>query len=206
MTSRMEIESSVQCLTPYSLLTVHSARDHLRWPRQAWSPGSVGSRKPWDWWRGARWPVLARSGPFSHSSFRRDCVLWNLVPPEDRAPSARLRDGWPAWPRTSHCWRMAFSCLTWLTSLADPSQDLAPPSQPTLPPCCGLGWLFCPTVHWERNAWVLFLGKDLGLLVIRRGCEGERGQGVLGWRVPARACDEFLLLFISVYWPNELQD
>lgn len=62
-----------------------------------------------------------------------------------------------------------------VTSLADHSQDLAP-CQPTLPPCCGLGWLFYPTVHWERNTWVLCLGKDLGLLVSGRGCEGERDK------------------------------
>lgn len=160
----------VTCPMPYSLLASHctQCRDCLRWPRQAWLPGSVGSRRSWDWWWGARWPVRACSGPFSHSSFRRDCILlWNLVPPEDRAPSARLRDGWPAWPRTSHCWQMACSCLTWWRALLAIAR-VWPPYQPMLPPCCGPGWLFHPTVHWERSAWVLCLGKDFGLLVLGR--------------------------------------
>lgn len=62
-----------------------------------------------------------------------------------------------------------------VTSLAGYSRGLAP-CQPTLPPCCGLGWLFHPTVHWERSAWVLCLGKDVGLLVLGRGCEGKRDK------------------------------
>lgn len=62
----------------------------------------------------------------------------------------------------------------------------------SVPLSTGKGTLGC--CAWERTWVCLSWG------------EAVRVKGVLGWRVPARACHESLLLFISVYWPNELQD
>lgn len=160
-----------KCPMPYSLLASHcrQCRDCLRWPRQVWLPGSV---------------VTAPSGEAA--------LLWNLVPPEDRAPSARLRDGWPVWPRTSHCWRMACSCLSWWWALLATARVW-----PFVSPHCLLvvDWagFSIPPSSGGRNTWVLSLGKNLGLLVLGKGCEGRRDRCV-GLEGASQAWDEFLLL------------
>lgn len=158
---------------PYSLLASHCrrCRDCLRWPRQVWSPGSVGSRRPWDWWWGAQCPMCAHPGPFSHSSFRGDCSP--LEPGATRGQGSFCSSqGWltcVAQDLTLLADGMLLSLL--VMSLACHSQGLAL-CQPTLPPCCGLGWLLHPTVLWGKEHLGIVFGEEL-----RFACLGERLWG-----------------------------
>lgn len=125
----------------------------------------------------AWWSVCAHPGPFSHSSFRRDCSP--LEPGATRGQGSFCSSqGWltcVAQDLTFLTDGMFLSLL--VMSHACHSQGLAL-CQPTLPPCCGSGWLFPPTVHWGRSTWVLSLGKNLGLLVLGKGCKGKRDRCV----------------------------
>lgn len=193
MTSHMERkESSVRCLTPYSLLTVDGAGTASggrgRSGHQAqWAAGGPGTGG-----EGLSVLCVPTQDPSVTAPSGETALLWNLVPPEDRAPSARLRDGWPVWPRTSHCWRMACSCLSWWWALLATARVW-----PFVSPHCLLAvdWAgFCiPPSSGGRNTWVLSLGKNLGLLVLEKGCEGRRDRCV-GLESASQAWDEFLLL------------
>lgn len=185
----------VKCPMPYSLLASHcrQCRDCLRWPRQVWSPGSVGSRRPWGWWWGAQWPVcVPTQDPSVTAPLGETALLWNLVPPEDRAPSVRLRDGWPVWPRTSHCWWIACSCLSWWWALLATAR-VWPFDSPHCLLAVDWAGFSIPPSSGGRNTWVLSLGKNLGLLVLGKGCEGRRDRCV-GLEGASQAWNEFLLL------------
>lgn len=104
---------------------------------------------PWDGQQGClTWPLHASSGTLSvvSSSQKRlsSCILlWNLAPPEDRAPFTCLKnaDFHGAGPRGPLTDGTLLSCL--VKSLAGHLQGLAP-GMALLPPQFGFGWLFHP--------------------------------------------------------------
>lgn len=168
----------VKCLMPYSLLASHcrQCRDCLRCPRQSGLVTRLSGQQealglvvrglvacacpPRTLQSQLLQERLLSSGTWCHQKTGLLLLISGMV--DLRGPGPHIAGGWhvPVSPGDGRCLPQPgfgplsahTACLLWF--------ELAFPSH------CPLG----------RSIWVLSLGKNLGLLVLGKGCEGKKGQ------------------------------